>query len=175
MRRVRFLSIISLFAILGETATVAHAQAHPLLDSAEHSIVEHATRVTASPLKEMAKLPSAMPPPTSSREISESQKKKLISLLKKSWTIDVRKRLSQCTYLPGAKFTFMPGNLTVLLCLNCDVWALTNEPEATPQDMNQIQQLKFGDNSKDRQNLNSLLKDIFGDTFFDPKQQITAD
>ncbi len=77
-------------------------------------------------------------PQETTHYLSKEEILKIVGYLEKAPLLSIADRLKTCTFQPGIKFSFhefspgMPGHtdapfLTILLCLNCDLWAVPTE------------------------------------------------
>jgi len=137
-------------------------------------------------------------------KLTPDQSKRLIELLKQSNDLDIKERISQCQYKPGAFFYFECDSedhrciyragkrwLEVAVCFNCNIWAMNratqvennfvkhfelksdqlypvSDEERARRIENYISNeiLEFGDFIDQRENLEELVKEIFGENFF---------
>lgn len=158
--------------------TTAFAEQRSFLSDYAKSILESSNEVKANPLAKMKFTPRIISPfdPKSPENVTltKKQKNKLISLIKTSKDINPKSRLGTCKYDPGVSFIFLTKSekaerqiqaFTILLCFNCDLWAIgSNTMSPLYSDSKQI--VAFGDNKEQREELISLVKEIFGEDFF---------
>jgi hypothetical protein len=100
------------------------------------------------------------------RKLSQAPHKRLIEILREAKKIAPESRLPECTFQPGVALTFYSENtperrLTVLLCFNCDVWALASGPSNLQGRADSGEISSFGDSRPLREELLTLTDTLF--------------
>lgn len=155
------------------------ASSRPFLSNYARSVVTHASQIKAEPLKAMLYTPRLMPMGSSelSRTLSQKQSKALLEMLLVSPDFDPSTRLSNCHFEPGIRFLFYPNissepkkspdlknqsaQLSILLCLNCNVWAIGKDGLRENSSDLPIGIGAFGDLEPQRAVLIELINQIF--------------
>lgn len=152
-------------------------------------VVQSAVAVEAAPLASMRRVPKHVLPgdPDFYKILSDSQRLELLELLLAAKEIDPQQRLAQCKFEPGVKFTFylkpvftgQEGQskdalksrfeskaLSLLLCFNCDLWAI-GESGILGNSVRKPEEVAFfGDARPARQAMEKLVFELFGESFF---------
>ena len=158
----------------------AKSETKPLLSETQKSKLGSGYHVRASSLKPAIRSPmiSDFDRPSGQESIllDEEMKQHFVFEISNTKLIDDKSRFKNCQYRPGVEFIIFrdskldtdkaPGmdapndtglvwEFKVLLCFNCNVWAVINEEG----------QLNFGDISE-RTKMRSIVGKLFGDDFF---------
>ncbi len=180
MKRAIFLTFAKFFLL----SSLLYAQTRvprSLLSETAREMISESETILAIELGPMIESPIFMPPHSSGgkgKALSSAQRKILLKHLLTSKELDDRGRFKKCKFKPGIKFSFYPESvpdtsavhginaeapISLLLCLNCNVWALptgtylsreTNEPD--PQRIGY-----FGDSQSGEKELRGLFDELF--------------
>lgn len=155
----------------------------------EHAqqLVKDSNQIFADNIAAMIATPMLLPPGelnSSSKVLNSEQSKALKKYLAMATDISPRERTKECVFQPGISFTIkseetiennLPDfavkrkdhtrGLQILLCFNCDVWAIGNIRYAGALNpVNKEEIVAFGDSKPFRKELLKLSREIFKDS-----------
>ena len=140
---------LNLIAFIALTASLATAE--PLLSEATFKEFESAPIIEARLLDPMPFTPVFRAEAVYYGirvPLNAEQRKVLLGALNAAELTEPEKRFNECKYLPGVAFTVPESKLPgVLLCFNCDLWALESkgsQPETPDAETLKLEPVKIG-------------------------------
>lgn len=144
-----------------------------LLNSKEQAQLKTADTMTLVDIISMYETPRIVPENDTAftKPLNASQIEKVKKYLSLTQKIDFQTRTKSCRYEPGLNlkiFTNKTPTLNLLICFNCDLWALANPKVDNPTGSGQ-EIVAYGDLKPFRKEFLQLAKEIYPQKFKDLK------
>lgn len=181
---LRYLTCLSFSIFFFITSVSAVEPPHSFLSEEAKKIIKDSTYIYADNLEAMIITPELLPPDRydlDSKILNSDQVNSLKKYIEAAHDINLIERSKDCVFQPGISFVIAneaPGkgtkarlkdlldenskSIQILLCFNCDLWAIGNINEINSSNsLHKKQIIAYGDSRPHRKELLKLMREIF--------------
>ena len=171
IKKTKIALVFSILFLFFQTLNAKNQET--LLQSKEQELLKTADSMELVDIISMYETPRIVPENDTAftKTLNASQIEKVKKYLPITQKIDLQPRTESCRYQPGLNLKIFKNKkqvLNLLICFNCDLWALAN-PEANASSASAKEIVAYGDLKPFRKEFLEIAKEIYPQKFKDVK------